>query len=539
MTTRTAANPLAEAEQALSQGDFERCVSLCNAHLGRDAVSLQAHLLRGLASNQLGALERTIDDLVFVLERDQEQAHARLALAQALRKSGQQEAALLQLQALLQHAQLRPHALFEAARANRSLGRASAAIAHYHTLLQEQPQHADAAANLAALLEKTNALDDALAWADHALRIAPANRSAQLTRATCLRRLGHLEEAAGFLQAMLTESMPPISEIIATSQLAQCMDRLQRYPEAFALFSRANALQQAHDPAYGLDHTGPYGLAMADFLRDWLRSHPPADWSPTPADERTAPVFLLGFPRSGTTLLDRVLTAHPRLAVIEERELFLEIRRRWMSRETFPNFQHMSAKDIAQARRIYRAARADACRDTDAQLLVDKLPLNSMYLPLIHRLFPEARVIFAQRDPRDVCLSCFFQTFELVGAMPYFLQLDTTAAFYAAVMQQAQEALDALPLAHLTVRYEDVVGNLEHETRRITEFLGLDWDPAMLAYREHQKSTVINTPSYQQVSEPIYQRSIGRWQHYREELAPVQDKLDSWADRLGYPTTWQ
>lgn len=79
--------------------------------------------------------------------------------------------------------------------------------------MQEQPQHADAAANLAALLEKTNALDDALAWADHALRIAPANRSAQLTRAACLRRLGHLEEAAGFLQAMLTESMPPISEI--------------------------------------------------------------------------------------------------------------------------------------------------------------------------------------------------------------------------------------------------------------------------------------------------------------------------------------
>ncbi|NRB71169.1 MAG: sulfotransferase [Xanthomonadales bacterium] len=539
MTPSPDLNPLAAAEQALTQSDFERCVSLCETQLSRDAVNLQAHLLRGLASNQLGNLQRAIDDLVFVLEREPGQAHGRLALAQALRKNGHFESALSQLEPLWQHAQLRPHALFEAARANHSLGRASAAIAHYQTLLQEHPNHAGAAANLAALLEKTNALDEALAWADRALRIAPANRSARLTRAACLRRLGRLEEAVEFLQSMLAAPLPPMSEIMATNQLAQAMDRLGNYREAFALYSRANALQQEHDPAYGLDHTGPYGLAMADFLRDWLRNHPPADWSPTPPDDRAPPVFLLGFPRSGTTLLDRVLGAHPRMAVIEERELFLEIRRRWMSRESFPQFQQMSAKDIAQARRIYRAARADACRDPDAQLVIDKLPLNSMYLPLIYRLFPDARVIFAQRDPRDVCLSCFFQTFELVGAMPYFLRLDTTAAFYGAVMQQAREALDTLPLAQLTVRYEHVVQDLEQETRRITDFLGMAWDPAMLAYREQQTGTAINTPSYQQVSEPIYQRSMGRWQHYREDLAPVLDKLHSWAETLGYPTAGQ
>jgi tetratricopeptide (TPR) repeat protein len=525
---------LQQAEQALLRGDFSDCAETANGVIAQDAVNVSAHLFRGVASVHLDDLEQAVQDLLFVLERQPDNLRARFYLGQALRKTGQFDPALPHLQAALDEPGLRPHARFELARCYRGLGRFDTAIDHYRELLRETPNHADAAANLAMLLEKTSQLDDALAWSERATILAPANVTALLTQARVTRRLGRFDEAARQLESLLARDLPFRSRVIAANQLGHCLDRLERYDEAFERFREANELQTAHDPEALVDHHGCYGIDLARFFPGWLDEHPVGDWSPAPADERAPPVFLVGFPRSGTTLLDQVLSAHPRIEVIEEKELLLEVRKRWISREHFPRLTAMSTEEILEARQLYRQARAAAQTDPNATVLVDKLPLNTMYLPLIHRLFPDARILFSLRDPRDVALSCYFQSFSLVGAMPYFLDLQQTAEYYDAVMTLGAAARRRLPLREHTVRYEGLVTDLEETLRPVLDHLEVPWHDAVLAYREASGVRNINTPSYQQVSEPLYRRSIGRWQHYERQLAPVEPLLAPWVEDFGY-----
>ena len=528
------ATALQKAEQALVRGDFTACAEAANGVIARDTVNVSAHLFRGVASVQLGDLERAVQDLLFVLERQPDNLRARFYLGQALRRTGQFDPALPHLLAALDEPGLRPHARFELARCYRGLGRFDTAIDHYRELLRETPNHADAAANLAMLLEKTSQLEDALAWSERATLLAPSNVTALLTQARVTRRLGRLEAATRLFEALLARDLPFRSRVIAANQLGHCLDRLERYDEAFERFREANELQKAHDPEALVDHHGCYGIDLARFFPGWLDEHPVEDWSPAPPDDRAPPVFLVGFPRSGTTLLDQVLSAHPRIEVIEEKELLLEVRKRWISRENFPRLTAMTGEEIREARRLYRQARAAAQTDPEATVIVDKLPLNTMYLPLIHRLFPDARILFSLRDPRDVALSCYFQSFSLVGAMPYFLDLEQTAEYYDAVMTLGEATRERLPLREHTVRYEHLVTDLEGTMRPVFEYLDVPWHDAVLAYRESSAGRNINTPSYQQVSEPMYRRSIGRWKHYARQLAPVEPLLAPWVQRFGF-----
>jgi tetratricopeptide (TPR) repeat protein len=528
------ASALQQAERALVRGEFAACAEAANGVIAQDAVNIQAHLFRGVASAQIGELERAVQDLLFVLERQPDNLRARYYLGQALRRSRQFDLALPHLQAALDEPDLRTHARFELARCYRGLGRFNRAIAHYRELLKEAPNHADAAANLAVLLEKTSQLDDALAWAERATLLAPSNVTALLTQARVTRRMGRFQAAVSQLESLLERELPLRSRVIATNQLGHCLDRLDRHDEAFERFREANELQKAHDPEALVDHHGCYGIDLARFFPGWLEDHPVDDWSPAPPDDRAPPVFLVGFPRSGTTLLDQVLSAHPRIEVIEEHELLLEVRRQWISRENFPRLTEMSAEEIQDARQLYRQARAAAQTDPEATVIVDKLPLNTMYLPLIHRLFPDARILFSLRDPRDVCLSCFFQSFSLVGAMPYFLDLQQTAEYYDAIMTLGEASRNRLPLRERAVRYEDLVTDLEGTLRPVLDHLDVPWHDAVLAYRESSRGRDVNTPSYQQVSEPLYQRSIGRWKHYREHIAAVEPVLAPWVKHFGF-----
>ncbi len=168
------------------------------------------------------------------------------------------------------------------------------------------------------------------------------------------------------------------------------------------------------------------------------------------------------------------------------------------------------------------------------KLFVDKLPLNSVFMPLLARLFPGARFILALRDPRDVVLSCFMQTFTLNEAMRHFLSLDETARYYAAVMGVAARAESRLGPRVLRVRYEDVVSDTEGQARRLLAFLQLPWDPAVLAFHETARKRRINTPSYQQVVQPVYGSARERWRKYAEELAPVLPVLEPFVRSFGY-----
>jgi hypothetical protein len=153
---------------------------------------------------------------------------------------------------------------------------------------------------------------------------------------------------------------------------------------------------------------------------------------------------------------------------------------------------------------------------------------------LIYRLFPRAKILLALRHPCDVVLSGFMQAFKPNAAMVHFGDLADTARFYASVMGLWRRYAEVLPLEVLTTRYEDLVTDFEAETRRILAFLELPWDDSVLTYAERAKSRAIATPSYHQVVQPIYARSVGRWRNYREQMADVLPLLRPFVDVFGY-----
>jgi len=168
-------------------------------------------------------------------------------------------------------------------------------------------------------------------------------------------------------------------------------------------------------------------------------------------------------------------------------------------------------------------------------LLVDKLPLNLVDLGYANLLFPDARVLVALRDPRDVCRSCFMQHLQLNDSMINFCSLEQTVETYAAAMDLWLAYRDSLTVAWREVRYEDLVADFETVVRSLLSFIGLDWQEAVARYRENSTGRSVATPSYCQVTREIYRESIGRWRSYRQEVAAVSAKLSPYVAAFDYP----
>jgi len=244
--------------------------------------------------------------------------------------------------------------------------------------------------------------------------------------------------------------------------------------------------------------------------------------------------FLVGFPRSGTTLLDRMLSAHPDIEVLEEKSLFSALHQDWSEPGTLEALADLNDAQITDAREIYRREMSRHQRQPQRSLVIDKLPLNLACLFLIHRLFPAAPVIFLQRHPLDVCLSCYFQSFELAASMAYFLDIQDTTQYYHAVMQVAALSMDQVGNPLQRLRYEDLVAAPEEQLKALLNFLALAWDDSVLEYRHQGGVDTSNTPSYQQVSQPLHSRSIRKWQHYTKQLESSLPILQPWMNYLGY-----
>jgi len=415
------------------------------------------------------------------------------------------------------------------------LGRRADAETAYRRALALDPADAETGAALAALLERSNRLEEAITAADAALASDPANVRALLAAVRAERRLGRMDAAiARLARAPAEDAVDAEAAAMLAFERGMAFDRAGDFPAAFTAFARGNALMEDAWPIG--DNDRAFFPHLIDRLAERFTPEWVATWTPPPPALAPAPVFLIGFPRSGTTLLDQILDAHPALTTLEEKDPVDVIRRQVDALPGgYPDaLATLDAAAIEGLRHRYHAEVRRHLGGDPAGRLVDKMPLNTIDVGLILRLFPDARFLLALRHPCDVVLSGFMQAFKPNAAMVHFGRLDNAARFYAEVMGLWRHYVRVLAPTALPVRYEDLIGDLPGQTRRILDFLDLPWDDAVLGYRERAKTRSIATPSYHQVVEPLYRRSIGRWHNYADAFAPVLPILQPFIAAFGY-----
>ena len=312
--------------------------------------------------------------------------------------------------------------------------------------------------------------------------------------------------------------------------LGQLKEGAGQHDEAFAAFERMNEIQRG-DPTKPEERAASYRTVIRNqsdaFSRKWLDG-----WREESVPyEGMSPAFLLGFPRSGTTLLDTMLMGHEGIEVLEEEPTLLKASKLL----PFEELAKASDEQIRAAREEYFRVAALHVPLAPGKLLLDKNPLSLNALPVIRRLFPKSKIILAIRHPCDVVLSCYITNFKLNDGMSNFLRLDTTAELYDLSFRYFEKARDLIGLPVHTVVYENVIEDRERELRALLDFLSLDWSDDVL---DHETTALnrgrIKTASYAQVAQPIYDRSAGRWHNYRKHLEPVLPVLEPWVAKFGY-----
>jgi hypothetical protein len=280
----------------------------------------------------------------------------------------------------------------------------------------------------------------------------------------------------------------------------------------------------------GYDHAAESALRFTrslpkEILRTWAGFFPERKRCAVP---RLA--FLGGHPRSGTTLIEQVLGAHPEIAALDESAAFLDL-----LQPAFHKSAELSSPRVNVLRRLYtQALLQEAGPGADGKVLVDKNPSPTARMPIWLRVFPELRVMIALRDPRDVALSCYFQNIPLNADNVNFLSLERVAKHYADLMDIWLAAREWEGFAWMETRYEDTVAGLEQEGRRITEFLGLQWREEQARFHEKSLKKQFYSPTYQDVTRPVYSRSVARWHAYEKHLAPILPALEPYCRAFGY-----
>jgi tetratricopeptide (TPR) repeat protein len=393
-------------------------------------------------------------------------------------------------------------------------------------------------AHLASLAARRADWTSARSLAERSLAGDPNQPTANLAMASVELAARSLEAAERRLRDLLArQDLSPIDRALAGGLLGDVLDAGERPADAFAEFAAANAILK---PLYADRFAGP-GIETAADVLAWLIAYfetapPRAPHSPPAGPSPAAGhVFLVGFPRSGTTLLERVLAAHPDVAAWDERETLTEAVRDFMANPRgLDRLAGAGDQVLADYRADYWRRVAAGGVEVAGKVALDKLPLNTMKLPLIARLFPEAKIVFALRDPRDVVLSCFRQRFRMNASMYEFLTLDGTARFYDGVMRLAALYRARLNLDLHTHRYEDLVEDFDGQTRAICDFIGLPWRAEMRDFAATLDDRATATPSSTQVARGLYREGVGQWRRYRDQLAPILPVLAPWAERFGY-----
>jgi tetratricopeptide (TPR) repeat protein len=529
LTTGVADAPLPEESAAASK-----------RRLGRDAV--QALLVEGTQHAARGAEDQAVECFQHALTADPGNVFALNNLGLALCRLGRYHEAGEQFRKAIG---VKPN--YAEAHCNlgsllRSLGRFSESEQPLRRALKLKPTLIEAQVSLGATLYISGRLKEARALFERALKVAPRhvealtslgqlcaldgrfaeaetwfNRAREIDPKTWLVWVGlaglrRMTAADGDwlkgAQASADSHLTPLNEASVRYAIAKYYDQVGDYAQAFRSLERAKELVRTAAVLYNREGRVRFGDAL-------MRTYTPATLTGPKrgASDSSLPVLVIGMPRSGTSLVEQIVASHPAVSGAGEVEFW------------GPTVLKHEAKllneppDEAIRRKLAEGyLRMLTANSGNAARVVDKSPFNSEYLGIIHSVFPNARVIYVRRDPRDTCLSCYFQDFPPL--LNFTLDLSDLAHFYRnhhRLMEHWRRALPAGTL--LDVPYEKLIADQEGWTRRVLEFLGLPWDERCLNFHSNERSVL--TASFWQVRQKVYQSSVGRWRHYEKFIRPL------------------
>ena len=417
-----------------------------------------------------------------------------------------------------------------------------AARSCYEAAVAADPDSVDARISLAVWFEKERRLDEAWDCVEAILAQHPRDDQARYFRALLLHRKKKNPDAETALRDLIRdEPQYPYVKYAAPHLLGVVLDQLGQYDEAIGWLLKAKAqvrtitdttqLEQAYDESDRRRREMLAGLTP-EMIRRWRQEAPASR-------ENYQIAFLGGHPRSGTTLLEQILDANPAVLAFDEPAAFhqevempLGFKPHTAAAVQLDQLAAVRRRDMRQ--RYVKSLLREVPGQPAQRVLVDKNPSPTMSLNVWLRVFPELKVIIALRDPRDVIVSCFFLNIMLNATNVNFLSLERTAKHYADLMDVWLRVRELGGFDWIESRYEDVVADLETEGRKVTEFLGLQWHADQARSYETARRKVLYAPTYHDVTQPVYQRAMGRWEHYAVALAPVQERLAPYCRAFGY-----
>jgi tetratricopeptide (TPR) repeat protein len=402
-----------------------------------------------------------------------------------------------------------------------------AARASYAEALRRDPNSAPAHAGTAAIAALRGEAGEARAAASCALALAPQDPVAHCALARCDLADGEATATEIRMRALLaTPGLRPDNRSLAETLLGDALAKLGQPAAAVAAWQAAKADLAARYPQFA--QAAESAQAFAERLgreARGLRFAPPTAPQSPPRH-----AFLLGYPRSGTTLVQTILAGAGDVSTLEELPTLRDAAEAFLIRPGgLAELAALPAESLAALRAAYWQRVAGFGGRREAPLFLDMDPLRSLQLPLIAALFPDVPVIVMRRDPRDVVLSCFRQNFAASPVAIAFATLASTARHYAATMDLLATCLERLPNPVLELRYEALVADFDGETQRLCRFLGLDWSPALRDVAAIARSRAIGTASVGQVRRGLYDGG-GQWWAFAAELAPVLPLLAPWID---------
>jgi tetratricopeptide (TPR) repeat protein len=474
----------------------------------------EAHYNLGNALAAQGRLDEAVKHYRHAIALAPHFANAHNNLATTLEKQGRSQEAAAEFARVLEINPQHVSAHYNLGNLLRAKGDYDVAIVHYKQALASSPGFADAWNNMGVALAERGDLEAAREAYRKSVEADP-------TRAAYHRNLAsHKRFEPGDPQLAVIEELarnpqrvPEGERIDLQFALGKAYADLKQHERSFGHLLAGNALKRAQI-AYDESAAMAYmGRIRATFPAELMRAKAGA------GDPSAVPVFIVGMPRSGTTLIEQIIASHPKAAGAGE---LLDLDNIARSVPGFPEaISGVSGEDLrALGARYVAAIRPIA---PAAERLADKMPWNFHFCGLIHLALPNARIIHARRDAIDTCLSCFSILFD-GDSNVYTYDLGELGRFYRAYESLMAHWRAVLPPeVMLEVQYEDVVADLEAQARRIVAHCGLDWDDACLAF--HKTRRPVRTSSIAQVRQPIYNSSVGRWRPYGKQLRPLFDGL--------------